>query len=445
MFPLSKNRWFLIPLYMLLLFNPFTLDHETSFEITRSTFYPALILGVVLSVLGLLLAVHKNFKQALLFSILLGCVFFLFWFNREEGFFILPVVGMSYGYSLWHAWTQKKMSKQYLWALSVPIIIFVLFSQTLSFINYLRYGIYTARQFSHASYTSAFASLLRIHPDSGNPLIPISKKQRTILYTVSPSFAKLRPYFEGEGGYNWAVNSFVWTHIPPEEREIAGGAFYFWLREAIWEITKPSQKKEQQFFEQLTKEIHLACSRRYVPCGILPLSGFSLLDQQDRDSFMNSLVDTVQTGVLADKIDITTNAKYSVGPTDQINLFRKMTNGIILEGQQPPHSNPFAEKMYRLISWWYRSIMPWIFLLTIFHFFYRMLRYRSLKFYDWYQASLLLSTVLFYIIVAIFGTLKSPSNVTAGSYTGAVYVLLILFSVLELLKMSRKSETGYLF
>lgn len=440
-YKLLNNKWVIIPLYVLLLFNPFVIDHETSFEVVRSTFYPALILGVALSILGLLVTAEKSFKKALLFSVVSGCVFFLFWYYREEGFFILPLIGMSYAHSLWHAWKNKKISRRYLIALIIPIIIFALLTQLLCLINLKYYGIYTTREFSHKSYSSAFAALLRIRPDSDNPLIPITKNQRMILYQVSPSFAKLQPFFEGDGGKNWAGNSIVWTGIPSEEREIAGGAFYFAMREAIWDITKPSQAKEQQFFEQLTKEINLACSQHYVSCGTFPLSGFSLLNQSDRILFLNNFVNTVQTGVLADKIDLSTVAKYSSGPEVQIDLFRKMTHGIILtEGQQQPTPNPLTEKIYRLISWWYRSVTPWIFFCTMIHYLYRIIRKSSLNFYDWYQASLVTSSLFFYFIVAIFGTLKSPTDTTAGSYTSGTYGLLLLFVVLEIMNRTTRQN-----
>jgi len=434
-------QWLIIPLYVLLLFNPFVFDHETSFEITRSTFYPALTLGVALSLLGLVTAITKSLKKALFCSIVFGCLFFLFWYYREEGFFMLPIIGIYYSYSLWKAWKSNTLSKNYIIALSLPIIIFVFLAQILSFINYKQYGIYTTREFSHPSYSSAFNALHQIQDPANNPLIPISKKTRAVLYMISPSFAKLQPFFEGNGGIHWAKNSVVWTGIPAEEREIAGGAFHFAVREAVWNITKPSQAKEQQFFEQLTKEIHLACSQHYISCGILPLSGFSLLRSQDRVVFWNNFVNTIQTGVLADKIDISTVAKYSSGPEDQIDLFRKMTNGIILtEGQQQPTPNPLTEKIYRLTSWWYRSVMPWIFLLTMLHYLYRIIRNGSLKFYDWFQASLIFSSIFFYFIVAMFGTLKSPTNTTAGSYTSGAYGLLLLFVVLEIISFTKKKS-----
>lgn len=434
-------QWIIIPLYLLLLFNPFVFDHETSFEVTRSTFYPALTLGVALSLLGLITAITNSLKKAIFYSIASGCLFFLFWYYREEGLFMLPLVVFGYGYALWYAWKNNNVSKGYIVLLSMPIIIFIFLTQILCFINYKQYGIYTTREFSHKSYSSAFTALLRIYPDSGNPLIPITKQQRMILYQVSPSFAKLQPFFEGEGGKNWAENSIVWTGIPAEEREIAGGAFHFAMREAVWNITKPSQAKEQQFFEQLTKEINLACSLHYISCGILPLSGFSLFRNQDRIAFLNNFVNTIQTGVLADKIDISTVAKYSSGPEVQIDLFKKMINGIILTaGQQQPTPNPLTEKIYRLTSWGYRSIMPWIFLLTMLHYLYRIIRNGSLKFYDWYQASLVFSSLFFYFIVAIFGTLKSPTDTTAGSYTSGAYGLLLLFVVLEIISFTKKKS-----
>lgn len=434
-------QWLIIPLYILLLFNPFVLDHETSFEIARSTFYPALTLGVALSLLGLVTAITKSLKKALFYSIAFGCLFFLFWYYREEGFFMLPIIGISYSYSLWKAWKSNTVSKNYIITLSLPIIIFVFLAQILSFINYKQYGIYTPREYSHPSYASAFAALQRIHPDSGNPLIPITKRQRMILYRVSPSFAKLQSYLEGEGGENWAQNSMVWTGIPKEEREIAGGAFYFAIRSAVWSVTSPSQSAEQKFFENLTKEINTACAKKYIPCGFLPLSGFSLLNQRDRTSFLNNFSNTVQTGVLADKIDISTVAKYSNGPKDQIDLFRKMTNGIILtKGQPQPTPSPITKASYLSISWWYQSLMPWIFLFTIIHYLYRIIRNGSLQFYDWYQASLVFSSLVFYVLVAIFGTLKAPTNTTAGSFTSGAYGLLLLFVVLEIINCTTRQN-----
>jgi len=215
------------------------------------------------------------------------------------------------------------------------------------------------REFSHKSYASAFSALLRIQPDTHNPLIPIPKNTRKILYTLSPSFAKLQPQFEGSLGYNWAYNSIVWTGIPPEEREIAGGAFHFWLREAVWNVTKPSQKNEQKFLEQLAKEINAACTVGYIKCGLFPLSGFSLLNSNDRTVFYQQFVNTIQTGVLADKLDLSTDAKYSKGPEDQIALFRKMTNTtIVTDGQRVPLPSAFVTQTYIVIQWWYQKVMP---------------------------------------------------------------------------------------
>ncbi len=437
--PLVKKKWILIPLYTLILFNPFMIDHETFFELTRSALYPALSMAVAMSCFGLVTSVHTAYKKSVFYTCSLGIFFFLFWYYREEGFFLLPLIGVCYGYSLWITWKQKKVSKKYVIALIIPILIFLGGTHIVSSVNKKTYGIYTAREFSYPSYTKAFSALLRIQPEEHNPLISLPKSTRQILYVVSPTFAKLRSFFEGEGGYDWARNSVVWTGIPPEEHELAGGAFHFALRDAIWRITRPSQKNEQLLFEKLTKEINAACKAKYISCGLLPISGFTLFNQEDREHFYNQFVNTIQTGVLADNLDLSTTPKYSHGPENQIALFKKMTRGIILtDNQRPPYQSSLVPFTNTYIQYWYQQFMPIIFLLSYVYFLIRLFKQQKLTFTDWFQASLLLCSLLFYGVVAFFGTIKSPTNTTASSYTSGAYALLLLFVCLEILTLQTK-------
>ncbi|MFZ2024809.1 MAG: hypothetical protein WAV51_00805 [Microgenomates group bacterium] len=431
-----RNKWLLIPLYTIILFNPFMFDHETFFEITRSALYPALSLAVALSAFGLIIS--KVYRQRLLYASALGIFFFLFWYYREEGFFLLPLLAVCYGYSSWITWKEKQISKKYIIPLLLPLAIFLLGTHALSAINKHMYGIYTTREFSHPSYASAFSVLLRIQPDVHNPLISLPKQTRHILYTVSPTFAKLQPFFEGQGGYDWAQNSVVWTGIPPEEHELAGGAFHFALRDAVWKITKPSQKDEQLFFEQLTKEINAACTAKYITCGLFPISGFTFFSPEDRQQFYEQFVNTIQTGVLANKLDISTIPKYSEGPSDQIALFREITRGIILtQKTDTQQRSTLTSITFRSICIWYQKIMPMLFIFFYMHFLIRLFKQQKLNITDWFQASLLLCSLFFYFIVAFFGTVKSPTNTNANSYTSGAYALLLLFTCLEILTVRK--------
>lgn len=436
MIPVVKRKWILIPLYILLLFNPFLFDHETFFQITRSALYPALSLAVSLSCFCLITTIHTSFKKSFFVSNALGIFFFLFWYYREEGFFLVPLIIVCYGYSLWTTWKSKKMSKQYIALLLIPIIIFCTGTHILSAINKKEYGIYTTREFSHSSYAKASSLLLRIQAEPHNPLIPISRQTRKTLYTLSPSFAKLEFFFEGEKGYNWANSSEVWTHLPPEKRELAGGSFYWALRDAVWDITKPSQQKEQQFFEQLTKEITELCRTKHITCGFFPISGFTLFNASDRNQFYEQWVNTIQTGILANKLDISTEPKISDGPVEQIAIFREMTKGLILTNDtshQQTSQSSILSVIYPAIKFLYERIMPMILLFLYVHFIFRLFKQKTLTLNDWFQSSLLLCSLLFYGIVAFYGTIKSPTNTTANSYTSGAYALLLLFVCFEAL------------
>jgi len=431
-----KKKWTLIPLYILLLFNPFMFDHETFFQVTRSALYPALSLAVSISCFSLITTVHTSFKKGLGFAVSLGIFFFLFWYYREEGFFLLPLIAVCYGYSIWTTWKLKKLSKRYVTLLFIPILLFCIGTHILSAINKKEYGIYTTREFSHPSYSKTLSVLLRIQPEMHNPLLPLPKQTRQTLYKVSPSFAKLESFFEGEGGYDWAQSSEIWTHISPEEHELAGGHFSFALRDAVWDITKPSQQKEQLFLEQLTKEITEACIKKQIVCGLFPISGFTFLNVSDRSQFYEQWVNTIQTGVLANKLDISTEPKYSDGPIEQIALFREVTKGRILTNDTTNpalHQLPFLQIIYSSIRFWYACIMPTIILFFCIHFLFRIFKQNKLTRNDWFQSSLLLCSTLFYGVVAFYGSIKSPTNTTANSYTSGAYALLLLFVCFEVL------------
>jgi len=425
--------WMLLPLYALIIFNPFTIDQETSFEMTRAGIYLPLILGVISSLYGVIVYVQTSIQKAVIYSGIFGIYFFLFWYHREESFFMLPTVGIAYGYSIWNL-IQKHLFRTYhIIICSIPIVIFLLGTHIISSINAQQYGIYTMRQFDYPGYANAYNALFRIHPDERIPYIAIPKSTRFLLYAVSPSFAKLKPFFEGEGGYNCAVNSFVWTHIPPEQREIAGGAFYFCLRSAVWELTQPSQEKEQRFFENIAKEITLACKTKYLNCGLLSMNGFSLFAKEDFTIFYDQWVNVIQTGVLANKLDLSSSPNYSDGQADQIALFRKMTNNTVLVPGDPIRNTPWLLPIIvNNIRIFYQQWMPITILLTIIIFIIRIISQRVVTITDWFQSSLLLSATLFYISIALFGSLDSPTNTTANSYTSGGYVCIIVFVVLEM-------------
>jgi hypothetical protein len=135
-------------------------------------------------------------------------------------------------------------------------------------LNARYYGWFGTVEFRAQAFKDAFGALLRVRPEEEIPFIPVTRATRERIYAVSPAFAELKPYLEGNTGLNWAANGAYLTHRRPEEREIAIGWFMWALRQTVEEAGHGRSARDAlAFYEQIAREVNQACDDGRLPAG----------------------------------------------------------------------------------------------------------------------------------------------------------------------------------
>ncbi|HUP62002.1 MAG TPA: hypothetical protein VNA69_16465 [Thermoanaerobaculia bacterium] len=228
-------------LFIVLLFNPMTFSDEIATRVTREGFYPALTLLVFAAVAA---AVLRRKAMQLRWASLCGITIAFFWLTREEGVWIVPLLALAIIALRWKPrW------------LVMTAAMFAAIYGAVVLGNGLRYGVFEAVEFKEKSFLRAYGSLTHVRQHPPRARIPVPKETRERVYAVSPAFAELRPFLEGQLGTNWASAS-----MPQGGGEI-GGAWFMWaFREAVAEAGyyERGAAAVREYYDRLAREIEAA-------------------------------------------------------------------------------------------------------------------------------------------------------------------------------------------
>jgi hypothetical protein len=267
--PLISNRWVRFGLFVVLLFNPVTYEGSVHMRVLRQDILPGLVLLIVAGFTGLYTR-HTGPKRSLLFwALIAGTALPAFWLTREEGVWLLPCFGLLWaaaGMAVWRSHAVDRRERLAL--LALPAVLWAVGLFLVAWLNLECYGILTTCEFKRAEFKDAFGALLRVEPQQWRPYIAVPREERERLYRVSPAFAELRPFLEGQCGLDWAKNSEGMTHIPPEEHEMAVGWFMWALRDAVVDAGHAHNGAEAMaFYAKMAREINDACDSGKVEAG----------------------------------------------------------------------------------------------------------------------------------------------------------------------------------
>ncbi len=248
-----------------LLFHPASFPTGSLAHVTREGIYPALSGLVLACALGLLLRATRPLRQVLAWSCGLGFTFGWFWLTREEGLWLMPSVGLLLAACLMRVWQGATVDR---WRRSLACLAGVAMTLVMingvCLMNRIKYGQYTTLEFRSSAFLDAYGALTRIRPSQFHPRIPVPRESRELAYAASPTFARLRPYLDGDHCRGWISNSSQTTC----EYDIAGGWFMWALRDAVQVSEKPRNAAEAlRFYRTMADEINLACDRGVLPSG----------------------------------------------------------------------------------------------------------------------------------------------------------------------------------
>lgn len=151
---------------------------------------------------------------------------------RKEGVVLLvPLAVLAIGsWSRRAGWWCRPLSKALAGRLLVlPLAAIILLGLFLASANFVRWGVPVRYELGAPEYQRAMAALNRIDVGRGPLYVTVTRRARQLAYQYSPTFAELKPFFEGASGRFLEAHTARFTGQPGE---IGNGWFYWALRDA---------------------------------------------------------------------------------------------------------------------------------------------------------------------------------------------------------------------
>ena len=232
--PAIRSGGALLALYAFLLWNPMSFEGPTMARVSRQQIYTPLELAALAGLVALYCRRGESLRRLWPWAALSGLAFGCFWLTREESVWLIPSVVLlaaaalfwAYRLSIAHGQTMMK-------SIGVTVLCVLLPLAWVSTLNYRHYGWFGTVEFRAAEFNDAYGALVRVKLGPGLAYVPVTRQAREEIYKVSPTFAKLQPYLEGDYGRGWAAASTAMTKLPAEERQIGSGWLMWALRDCV--------------------------------------------------------------------------------------------------------------------------------------------------------------------------------------------------------------------
>jgi hypothetical protein len=257
--PAFRLRGLPFAIYAVLLFNPMSFEAPVMARVLRQHLATPATMLVFAGFAGLWFHARAHYFVRLFWSATAGVGLAASWLSREEASLILPAaLVLAAGAAFAH---RRSWSRYPTWILlGLPWVIFGVANGAVASLNHIYYHAWVTVEFRAPEFKDAYGALVRVRPREWQPYVPVAREVRERIYPVSPAFAGLRDYFEGNPGRDWAALGTSLTGRPAEEREIAGGWFMWALRDAAAQAGYCRDAQSVlQFYQRLADEVNAAC------------------------------------------------------------------------------------------------------------------------------------------------------------------------------------------
>jgi hypothetical protein len=316
--PRLKSPVILALIYVILIFNP--MEYASAvLRVIRDGIYPALTILVIAGALGIIFRWDHSLKSLTGWSILFGCALSAFWLTREEGVWIMPIIFLCSGFTIYRVWKASKAGR--IIRLTVCCILpFVIWGAALFVIsatNWFHYGIWGTVEFKSRDFLAAYGALTRVKHTNWTLDVPVPKETRLRIYSVSPAFAQLEKSLEGASGERWVKAG--------GSEEVRGGWFVWALRDAVNEAGFCSSAGAAlNYYRRLAMEVNSACDEGRLECG----PEMASLMPPFHTAYVRPVIKAFLRGMafLVKFQGFDPNPPRSLGSDDQLVLFRDLTN-----------------------------------------------------------------------------------------------------------------------
>lgn len=352
-----KSKIALIIIYLVILINPVEYSVQLC-RVYRDGIYASLILFLSAFLIGIFLNRKEKATKQIKYFVGAGIAFSAAYLCREETIWLAPFILIITAVTIIPNYLNKKIILYV-----IPIIITIISINIVCLLNYKYYGVYTLNQYWGKAFQSTYGALLRVKPEEEKQRVPITHETMKRLYEVSPKFAELKDFLEGEEGDDWRD---IGIRI---EGELTGAYVQWALMDAVETLGYyETAQKAEQYYTELAYEINQLCDN-----GVLESRTNKIIS----NSCYFDLKDIIQTIFKMPEIikyqysleDITMmviNPGEIIGLEDKKEIFEKMTNQpVVTMGHYFQENNKIRIQIIEQVEKIYEYINPYLFYISI--------------------------------------------------------------------------------
>ncbi len=246
----------------------------TESRVLRETLFGGITIYFMILFCGFIVRYCLNRKNSCRWAIGAGVAFGIAVSTRAEGLWLLlpTLTGFTLSIMLF-------AKRSHIVKLVVTILLFfagyMAPVSAISTLNYYSYGIFSPSLRQTREFKNLYSTLCSLVPNKRQRYIPINTFTRYQVYKISPHFAKLKPFLEGDATNQLATSKihFLFNGYP-NKREFFVSTFEFALEDSIFLAGYNSGPKFIDFCKKAVDEINDAVSKNKIKAG---QKGFSLL------------------------------------------------------------------------------------------------------------------------------------------------------------------------
>lgn len=358
-----ENKWILIIIYITLLFNPITFSTALT-KVYRNGIYTSLIIFLIAIGMVLFYERRKNIKHICIYQIFLGIIISCVCLCREENVWLIPYLLISVLFNIGYIIKDQKLDDKIkrIATYFIPVGIYIFSMLIIMTINYKYYGVFQLNQYWGKEFKEAYGSLLRIIPDTEIKKVPITMEMLNKGYDISPKFAELKDFFDGNGGKRWLTSG----DEDSDGTQIQGGWIHWALMEAAdYKGYYKDAKTANKFYEDVANEINSACDNGEIesyPYKII--SNSPIIKSKD---IKESLIKSIETIKYQNEYrEVQTNVKVLIQSfmmTKADKLYEEVTREKIDKYANTEES--VRNKILTFITQIYKKLNPILFYISL--------------------------------------------------------------------------------
>lgn len=253
-----------------------TAFHPVSFQLFNRVRPETLYAAVLLFAMAAMIAmwVKRNTPRWRRYALLTGAALALLWNIRPENILITALLTFLAVVSWAVRWRagegNRKALRRTAAMVLIPVLFIVAVTGVLATANFLKIGLFVTTEMEAPGFTALCKALLRIKPSKSFRMVPITTEARQMAYSVSPTFAKLKPELEN-------TSAWVYPKTPGSgvQGQVIAAHIYWFLREAVAQAGQfQSARQADAFFAQAAREINKGLAEGRLPKRFVAVNFF---------------------------------------------------------------------------------------------------------------------------------------------------------------------------